>query len=839
MASKGGGGKQITGYRYIMATHSGISRGPVNEFCEIRVGDLVAWTGSLTASALDTIDQPDLFGGDEKEGGIKGSFKLLMGEATQVVDSIITDNIEGDNPVPGWRGVTTLFYYGQISSNNPYPKAWKFRVRRSTAGWDNDDPWYPEKALIIMSQDPMVKLTFVDQPSDNEYIIVNGIYAYFDMITETYNVPIGASTDETASNFAAMINTYSDVVGCTAVVTGNIVELRGETTPVVTTPYGFVENLATGGDIHAMNPAHIVYECATNNVWGRGLPRAMMDDAGFRAAADALYDEGFGLCLRWNRGDDVDRFVQLVIDHIGGVVQINRRTGLLTMGLIRDDYDPATLPERNFTNGLIDITEDQASSSDTMVNEVIVEFNDPLVNKIGSVRVQNLASFQSLGSLVSKTTQYLGVPTATLALRLAQRDLELNSSELRRFTLKFNRSAWQIAPGDVIKIHAPTRGIERLIVRVGEVEEDPLTGEAINVKAVQDVFGLPDASYVEPQESFWKPPDRTARVITQRMIGEMTYYDLSDNLPSTIVAGLTTDTGLLKVYARQPSGASIQYDVQTRTDGEADLVTRNTAGFDPTATLVGSTGYYDTVLTFSGGGTMMLSVGLGGVLLIDDEYMRVDALDLLAGTVTVARGVADTIPATHASGARVWWQTAAPTGDFRDYATGELIHVRLLTRTTSQTLDPIYAYIDDLTIGGRQGRPYPPGNMKVNDEPFGDAHVTDGDIVLTWAHRDRIVQGNTLLEHGAGSTGPEPGTTYTIRVYGADGVTLLRTIVGEAGTTWTYDVAMSMVDGDPGVMWFEVEAVRDGLVSWQHYRFYVSRPATFDDGFDFDFDGSM
>jgi hypothetical protein len=61
----------------------------------------------------------------------------------------------------------------------------------------------------------------------------------------------------------------------------------------------------------------------------------------------------------------------------------------------------------------LDVTEDQVSSRDTMVNEVIVSFNDPVSDKIGSVRVQNLASFQSIGSVVSTTVEYLGCATAT------------------------------------------------------------------------------------------------------------------------------------------------------------------------------------------------------------------------------------------------------------------------------------------------------------------------------------------------------------------------------------------------------------------------------------------
>jgi len=208
-----------------------------------------------------------------------------------------------------------------------------------------------------------------------------------------------------------------------------------------------------------------------------------------------------------------------------------------------------------------------------------------------------------------------------------------------------------------------------------------------------------------------------------------------------------------------------------------------------------------------------------------------------AKTLTVARGCIDTIPTPHSVGDTIWFQTHSPTTDFRDYATGEDVEVKLLTRTSSQQLDASLAPVDTVTIAARQARPYPPGNVLVNTVGFCNPHVISGDITLTWAHRDRIVQGNVLLDHSAASTGPETGVTYTVRVY--DGTTLLRTVTGITGTTLVYDTTMAAADGDPGVLWFELESVRDGLASWQHYRFAVSRPATFDFGFDFDFDGTL
>ena len=49
---------------------------------------------------------------------------------------------------------------------------------------------------------------------------------------------------------------------------------------------------ATDRTVKAMNPAHIIYECLTNRVWGRGLARTMLDEASFLVAAGHT-------CLDW------------------------------------------------------------------------------------------------------------------------------------------------------------------------------------------------------------------------------------------------------------------------------------------------------------------------------------------------------------------------------------------------------------------------------------------------------------------------------------------------------------------------------------------------------------
>jgi hypothetical protein len=817
MASKGGTQSQITGYKYSMSIHMGIGRGPIDALREIRIGDLVAWTGSLTESGFAEIDKPDLFGGDQKEGGIKGTFKLLMGEATQIVDSIITDAMDGSFPVPGWRGVASLFYYGQIGSNNPYPKPWKMRVTRTSKGWDNDACWYPEQAKLVVDANPITSITFDSNPRSGDRLKIGTQDVGFYTVGSAPNVQIGADAAATASAFVSMLNAnaalFYDVAASAA---GIQVQLQFSTPVTVTEEYGnFVSIAQQGGAIEAMNPAHIIYECATNNVWGRGLPVSLIDDTAFRIAANTLAGEGFGLCIRWNRQEDIDKFVQTVVSHIGGVVYFDQRTGLLTLKLLRADYTPSALPSYGFESGIIDIVDDQSSAADTIYNEVIVKYVDPLSGKKGQVRAQNLASFQSLGTLISTTVEYLGCPTASLAMRLAQRDLQVNSSDLRRMTIVMNRQGFDIAPGGVFRIHVPSRGIDSMILRAGNIEDGPLEDETIKVTAVQDVFGMPSTSFISPQPSYWVPPDKSVRVIEDREVTELTYVDLSASLPAAELGVLETDSGFLKVFAKQPNGSAIDYVVSVRAGGESDYTERTIAGFDTVAELAAVIGHYTTAITFENG-QGLAAAGAGQAILIDDEYCRVDDFDEVLGTMTIARGCIDTIPAPHTEGAKIWFQAFAPTTDFREYASGDTVNVKLLTRTSSDKLDPDAAPTDILDIGGRQGRPYPPGDMRVNGTPFGDVTVVSGDTEFTWAHRDRVTQGNFLLAHDAGSTGPEPGTTYTVRVYDA-AMTLLRTVSPISGTDWTYIAATRVADGGGTPLIFEIEAVRDGLVSWQKY----------------------
>lgn len=134
--------------RYYFDIHMGLGL-PIDELVEIKASDKSAWRGSVTSNQQISINAPNLFGGDEGEGGLQGTLDVLMGEEDQAVLPRLAAML--GSLVPAFRGITTAFYSGLICTNNPYPKPWEFLRRGGNRLWDAGDTWYPEKQFIWLA----------------------------------------------------------------------------------------------------------------------------------------------------------------------------------------------------------------------------------------------------------------------------------------------------------------------------------------------------------------------------------------------------------------------------------------------------------------------------------------------------------------------------------------------------------------------------------------------------------------------------------------------------------------------------------------------------------------
>ena len=571
-----------------------------------------------------------------------------------------------------------------------------------------------------------------------------------------------------------------------------------------------------------MNPAHIIYECTTNPEWGNGIPVALLDENSFIRAANQLCAEEFGLCIAWLRKEDIDVFIQSIVDHIGAAFYTDRETGLLTLRLIRDDYNDEDLPLFTPETGLIAIVEDDTSSSDTQFSEVIVTFRDPITNEDGTARAQNLGALAAQGSLTSYSVNYQGIPTKDLAGRVATRELKAQASGLARYTVKLDRSGWRIAPGMPFRVRDLKRGIESVTLRASEIDDSSLTQGVITVKAVQDVFGLPDTALTVPQDgSGWTPPASTALPAPNQRLLEMTYYDLVRLYSEADLAQVSATDVIVATVADAPNRTTFQYELVTKADGETDYISRGTSSLTASATLVVAIGALDTTIVLADQNGFPSSV-VGQTILIDDERCVVTAYNSTTGQATIGRGTVDTTPAPHAVNAVVWFPEDDVGLDSRKYAPGEVVDAKVLTKISSDILAIGTATELSVTTVGRFGRPYPVADLRVNGDSI--YNLTDFDYSepqISWTTRNRITQQDQIVTHGEPSVAPEAGTTFTIRIFDVAGTTMLRETTGIAASPWTYTAAMQGADGNPADVVVDVFAVRDGLESWAKYHLPV------------------
>ncbi|EED67965.1 LamG-like jellyroll fold domain-containing protein [Comamonas testosteroni] len=872
--------KTTIGYKYFMGLHMGLCRGPLDVLREIRVGNKRAWTGNITTSTEIQIDQPELFGGEEQEGGIQGTLAVLMGEATQPRHARLAQMLGG--LVSAFRGVATAYFDGMVCAMSPYPKEWSFRVRRITKGWHNDAPWYPEKAAIKMGTRKIIDasdrywrwLAVPNSDSNNRAAI-----GFDDSAWAQGKAPFGSAewvdmgfdnpSDHGFSNHPATVVPQAKKVwmrttlnlgevpeglrfqafvdnDCRLYVNGKLVltvgGVNGAYYDVALPMDSFVvgDNViaAEGWDRHSgagnwfwfdwrivagfeddlcgMNPAHILYQIYTDPRIGRGLPASRFDDVAWRAAADVFYQEGFGLCLSWSRSSSLSDFAQQVINHAGAAIYTSRRTGLLVLKPIRADYELDDLPLFTPDTGLLGIDDDAASSQSGGINEVIVKYHDPFDHLDKSVREKNLGAILAADSVTtSESIDYPGIPTEALARRVALRDLKAKSGFIKRFSVRLDRRGRDITPAGVFRVSDPARGIENMVLRAGRCEYGTQTDGTITITGLQDVFGLPATVYRKPEESGYIAPDATPHAPLYQRVMECTYRDLVQRVGERDADALDPATGFLHAMAVRPRSSAMSFQLDTRV-APAEFKSQEVAGaFCPGGVLAADISPSATEVEFSTVVDLQY-LEVGTAALLGDEIVRIDAVDTSAGKVTIARGCIDTVPVEHAAGTVLFFYDNWGAEDLTEYVQSVSVDAQLRTRTSAGLLASASATVQSQLFQSRANRPYPPGQLLLNGQ--GWPQMVVGDLVVSWAHRDRLTQSDELIDFSQASIGPESGTKYGIELYDTDTDTQVFALTDISGVSATIPSG-NLVHSNR----LELYSVRAGVKSLQrHLREFLS-----------------
>lgn len=774
---------------YMMSLHYGICHGPLDSLNEVfikeKLIESVDRTNPLTASTVFYINEPELFGGDKKEGGPKGTCEYYAGDLTQVMSSAIAGRV-GLTPatMPGYRGIANIMFRGGGGSYSS-----------------------PGTASFVLGAN------------------IPGSYmgAALGAVNPTYN-GAGSGFRWTVNNpylpgvWVNVTRSPKGLLPALALINNPQLDEDGE---------------ASFGD--DANPAHIIYECLTNKDWGMDGGTAIIDTESFEYAAQALFDENFGLSLQWAKQATIEKFVSEILDHIQAALYQNPGTGKMEIKLFRDDYQAqiGTLPFFNRNNSRV--IRFQRKGWGETINEIVVTWTNPENEKEETITYHDLANIAiQNGSIVSDTRNYYGVRNSDLAVKLAVRDSREASAPLATAEIEVDRRSWDVLPGQVVKVESPEDDIDEIIMRVGKVDYGKASDAMIKLTLTEDIFSLEQSEFITPPRTLWESTDQPPEVLDYTSIvtpprGMLALAGLAPT-PENDAASYPRVASLLMAQTDQPDTQGFDIIAPgTLSNGTTGIFSRGQMGLTSRATIntaltreTESTIPLDQMVNFQG--VYGPDVGFFAFLGDDEDHELIlfDVYDEVAETWNVFRGCLDTIPKEWPIGTSLWFVNPGLTAfDITEMSAFEVTPYQLRTRTSLGLLPLADTPTINFTASERPYLPSRPADVKVNGIAFDDVVQTAiTPTTVTWVNRNRINEDTIIKKWDDGNVTPETGQTTTIRVRQTNG-TLITEYTGI--TALTHDIPYEDYAGEEDAV-IEVLAERDGFESHQFIAQNISVP---------------
>lgn len=527
------------------------------------------------------------------------------------------------------------------------------------------------------------------------------------------------------------------------------------------------------------NPAEVVYEILTHQIWGLGIPTNLIDVSSFVQCAYDLKAEDTGFSMAFTDQQLGSEMLEEVLRHCNMVLYEHPLTGLIKLRLIRNDYTVSTL--RVVTNEEAHNIEFSRSTWRETFNEIKLRYvlRDPDFQP-EVAQSQNLASMQAIHEVKPVTHDYPGISRPVQAQREAELLMRMSSLPLAKVTFDMDRTGADLEIGEPFIVQFPELDVDQLVVRATKIDYGRLDDGKINVTAIEDIFDVSGIAYAPP-------PAVGGGDDTIENTPDTIYLQTALEAPYAL-SGASHD---VEIMAARPTGLYTGYEVWE--GGVTDLGDQlaftphgrfelaygmATAAVDPTGFIVDRTRDMDTA---AASGLLYTQAG---------EIMRYTAITALGGgryrLSGIERGLMDTVPMDHAAGNMIWVLDVAFTDSGRTLL--DSLSYKLLPYNSLGVLPLANAIAMPITIDGRYLNPAPPGNVKLNGagyDAWPDVLDTE-DAVLTWSHRNFSEQGVGApyeLQSVAGSYTLVGTLTIQLREVGGG---LIAEWTGQTGTTVSY-----------------------------------------------------
>jgi hypothetical protein len=778
----GGGGKKGGGngdyFRYYMSLHVGIAN-QVDEVKALVMGDRAIWKGSVRQSKVFNISKENIFGGGRREGGVSGAITFLMGEDHQFMPLYLLEKLSSVAAnVPSYRGMTSIFFHDSVKADYNGALIGDTYDEGQSGGFDIRTAQYSGSLGTFLS--------------NARAAIMGGSRGFYFQANNPYLRQLKVLCYRRAKG---LNRGYSEI--------------------------------ARGGGTNDTNPAHIIYELQTNQDFGAGLPMTRVNVESFELAAQTLYNEGFGLSFKWISQGRVKDMILEVLDHINAIIYEDPATGLLTLKLLRDDYNVNTIPTADHTNCTVRSFQRR---SEELINEVVVTYTNGETYEETSVTVQDLAGIAAQGGVVSTSRNYYGVHKTVLAKNLGERDLRAESYPLATAEIDFFREFWDLRPGDVLKLDSPEDSDEIIIMRVMEIEGDPAGHGMLRGKLVQDVFSLTAAPIFTTPDPIidYDETDPNEAEAVQSFTMPYSFGVLAGLIESGVD---NYPVAHLAVLAASSQDGIDFYDLESEIYGAMgndrfDIVATNT--ISPRGLLSSglSAEVESTVAVpaLSNGRRpepeFLAIIGTGG----DEDLEIAGVVSVTDGDMVLRRGIFDTVPREWPANTPVWFVSASSSfWDPIQRSAFEDVEFKVLPLAVGGALDPSSATLLNFTLGERYYQPYRPANVQLEGTAFGTYVSPDRDPKeVTWANRYRQGEDAVILAWDDATVTPEPGQTTEIDVLRASDRTVLQSYTGLTGTSYT--IPYTAWQGESEFI-IQVWSERDGYRSLQAHEIVMEMPS--------------
>jgi hypothetical protein len=720
-----------TGYEYFAAIQMAICRGPIDELTRIWVGERVVFDrygspviGSvLSPNTLIDVEENDLYGGEERGGGLNGRFEVFEGITDAPVSTFMASRT---TPLPNYQNTCYVIF---------------------------------RDGLPVSSQGTTRK---------------SGGY-----VGNTPNI----------KNFKFEVTRYPNNLGSPS-------------------------SVAQIGD--DANPIEFLYEILTDTDWGLGIDPAeinlngTLEEGGFRAVAQQVAADGLGFSAVFESPKTARELITEIERHVDGFFRLNITTGLFEIVLARG---ATTSPDGAVAVDETNIIELETFSRGTWSeteNEIRVTYKDRGKNYTETHALAQDMANRLVQGRSPVQLRYPGVKNGTVANKIAWRELRSMAYPLAKIKFAANRTLYALQPGDVISWSWDDYGIIDMKMRITRVGYGSDKDSRIVIDAVEDVYDLETAAFVDPPGTGWEPPNTDAVALAadeQRLIQLPIALMSSDRLATTQQVG---------VLAKRPSGLHVGYQIRKGPSGsetESAYTTINQAAqFTPTALLFGAVSRLDD---FGGSPTITVRVdntslfdqivsatfsdladGPVNLALIDDEWIFFE--DVAAGSPSgtyvltgVRRGMLNSVPADHDDNARIWFPTygmglLSTSEMISGFTIDETAGIKLITETVTDTLPFASAIRIDIGPGDPDldtsyyefDRPYPANDPYLNGVRFHEYNnpspekTIAGPLTVEWVGRNRTTQiaASLGLDYDQKSAHVIPPTSvlYRLQVYRTD-----------------------------------------------------------------------